>query len=88
MSRSRTRNAAVDAATGDDELVVEPDAAGPGVREWLASLPTTPPGGVRAAAFDTRIDAPAILTGRASKAITTRCATTASPRLPNRRASW
>ena len=69
MSRSRTRNAAVDAATGDDELVVAPDAAGPGVRVWLASLPTTPPGGVRAAAFDTRIDAPAILTGRASKAI-------------------
>ena len=69
MSRPRTRKAAVDAAAGDDSLTVEPDAAGPGVRDWLSSLPATLPGHTRAAAFDTRIDAPAFLTGRASKAI-------------------
>ena len=45
---------------------LQPDADGPSLREWFASL------GLRvgrAAAFDTRIDAPAMLTGRASKAI-------------------
>jgi hypothetical protein len=69
MSRPRTRKAAVDAASKDDALTVEPDAEDAGVREWLSSLPAAPPPGVRAAAFDTRMDAPAVLTGRASKAI-------------------
>lgn len=67
MSRPRTRAAAVDAVKKPDSgLTVEPEVAGPGVRELLASLGTLD---MRAAAFDTRIDAPATLTGRASKAI-------------------
>jgi hypothetical protein len=69
MSRDRTRKAAVDAAATDESLDVEPGAEGDGIREWLAILPDSLPLAVHAAAFDTRIDAPAFLTGRASKAI-------------------
>jgi menaquinone-dependent protoporphyrinogen IX oxidase len=67
MSRPMTRKAARDAAAKDDELRLDEAAdAAEGVREWLASL--GPVDGL-AAAFDTRIDAAAILTGRASKGI-------------------
>jgi Flavodoxin len=67
MSRPRTRAAAVDAAKKPESgLTVEPDSDGPGIRELFESLGTLD---MRAAAFDTRIDAPAALTGRASKAI-------------------
>jgi hypothetical protein len=66
MSRESTRNAAVEAAEKKTELELDPDAPGPGLREWLASLPRS---ATKAAAFDTRIDAPALLTGRASKGI-------------------
>jgi hypothetical protein len=67
MSHESTRKGAI-AAAGKPEkmLTIDPDAPGPGLREWLDDLdPTT----VDAAAFDTRIDAPAALTGRASKGI-------------------
>jgi hypothetical protein len=68
VSRPATRRAAVDAAQkpGSD-LVTEPDAAGTGLRDWFATLNWM---SGRAAACDTRIDAPAALTGRASKGIT------------------
>lgn len=69
MSRESTRQGAVDALDKPDhdpELAMDPDAAGPGVREWLESLPTAT---VRSAAFDTRVDLAPILTGRASKGI-------------------
>jgi hypothetical protein len=67
MSRPRTRAAAVDAAKKPESgLTVEADAGGPGVRELLESLGTLD---MRAAAFDTRIDGPAPITGRASKVI-------------------
>jgi hypothetical protein len=46
---------------------VEPDALGPGLREWFGSLGRYP---AKAAAFDTRLHGPAALTGRASKGIT------------------
>ena len=66
MSRSATRKAAVDQAGKQPDTVLEPGAAGAGVRDWLASLGEihTP-----AAAFDTRAAAPPALTGRASKGI-------------------
>ncbi len=49
------------------DLVLEPGASGgPGVREWLNSLGAM---SIGAAAFDTRLKAPAVLTGRASRAI-------------------
>ena len=68
MSRPSTRKGIPDYANKPRRhLELEPGAAAaPGVREWLSSLGqhTT-----CAAAFDTRINAPAALTGRASKAI-------------------
>jgi hypothetical protein len=67
MSRASTRHAASDAATASaGDLVIEPDATSEGVREWLAALPGMTG---RAAAFDTRLDAAPLLTGRASKGI-------------------
>lgn len=67
MSRDSTRRGAVEAAEKPDSgLTAEPDAAGPGVRDWLDGLAR---GAGAAAAFDTRIDKPALLTGRASKGI-------------------
>jgi hypothetical protein len=68
MSRAATRKAAAEAARQPaSPLKVEPDALGPGLREWFGSLGRYP---VKAAAFDTRIHGPAALTGRASKGIT------------------
>lgn len=65
LSRASTREAAVRDAPGHD-LEVDPSAQGEGVREWLGTLDA---GGGRAAAFDTRVKAPVMLTGRASQAI-------------------
>jgi menaquinone-dependent protoporphyrinogen IX oxidase len=68
MARETTRkNAAAVAAKPDSTLRLDPDAEGPGVREWLASLNVVRQ--KRAAAFDTRVDGPALLTGRASGGI-------------------
>jgi hypothetical protein len=67
VSRPSTRKAAVTAAERPESgLDLDPDAAGPGLREWFATL-----AGIqgRAAAFDTRAHAPAMVTGRASKGI-------------------
>jgi hypothetical protein len=67
MSRPNTRKAAADgAAKPGSGLTLEPDATGPGVREWLAEHAGEVPA---AAAFDTRIAMPAVLTGRASRKI-------------------
>jgi len=67
MSRASTRKAAVEAAGKPaSPLKVEPDALGPGLREWFDSLGHYP---VKAAAFDTRMNGPAALTGRASKGV-------------------
>ena len=68
MSRRSTRKAAVDAAAAPSgtALAVEPGAQGPGLREWLSGLAELTAVG---AAFDTRIKAPAAITGRASKGI-------------------
>jgi hypothetical protein len=67
MSRATTRKAAVEAAAKPvSPLKVEPDALGPGLRDWFGSLGQHP---VKAAAFDTRIHGPAALTGRASKGV-------------------
>ena len=67
MSRASTRKAAVEAADKPaSPLNVEPDALGPGLREWFDSLGHYP---VKAAAFDTRMHGPAALTGRASRGV-------------------
>ena len=69
MSRPTSRHAASQQAADDEELELEPDAEGPGLREWFDALPR---GTGRAAAFDTRVDAASMLTGRASKGIAKR----------------
>ncbi len=64
---STRRGAPIRVEKGDSGLELEPGAdRGPGVREWLASVGHVE---ARAAAFDTRIKAPVLLTGRASKRI-------------------
>ena len=67
MSRASSRKAAVQAADKPGSgLKAEPDAQGPGLREWFSALGRFP---VKAAAFDTRIDGPAAFTGQASKRV-------------------
>jgi hypothetical protein len=68
MTRSKTRDdARARAELPESGLKLDPSADGPGAREWLESLARVH--GKRAAAFDTRIDMPALLTGRASSGI-------------------
>lgn len=67
MSRESTRKAAVETADKPDSgLKAEPDALGPGLREWFGSLGQYQ---AKAAAFDTRMQGPAAFTGRASKRV-------------------
>ena len=67
MSRTRTRKwAAATAQKPKNDLVLDRDAQGPGVRDWLTSLGH---GHTKVAAFDTRFKGPAVLRGRASKPI-------------------
>ena len=67
MSRPATREKAIEAAKQpDSSLLLDADAAGPGLREWFADLGQVRTNG---AAFDTRVDASALITGRASKGI-------------------
>jgi hypothetical protein len=71
LPRRRTREAAATAIErSSDHLVLEPDALGPGLRELFDHLDRSV--GTAAAAFDTRIDAPAVFTGRASRGIAKR----------------
>ena len=68
MSRRNTRREAVQAAQKpSSNLHLEPGVEEPGVREWLPTLQRH--AGLATAAFDTRMPGPAILTGRACKAI-------------------
>ncbi len=67
MSRASTRKGAAAAAEKPGStLVMDADAMGLGLREWFATLGEVE---TKAAAFDTRFDFPAALTGRASKGI-------------------
>jgi Flavodoxin domain len=77
MSRTSTRQAAADtaatatAAGGHGPELDEHADVGTGLREWLGRLQEHPPQGGprRAAAFDTRADVPALVSGRASRGI-------------------
>jgi Flavodoxin len=67
MSRASTRKSAVEAAGKPESgLEAEPGAGGPGLREWLGSLGRYQ---ARAAAFDTRLQGSALLTGRSSERV-------------------
>ncbi len=68
VTTARSRAAAITAASGPGvQPSLDPDAEGPGLRDWLDGLDCS--GVSRAAAFDTRFDGPAIVTGRASRGI-------------------
>lgn len=69
MTRASTRASAAEMAAKDDDLDLDEDAEGPGLRDWFDSVGTLD---VKAAAFDTRIKGPAMLTGQASKGIAKR----------------
>jgi Flavodoxin domain len=70
LSRPSTRKAAAeDAQKPGRGLELEADAEGEGLREWFDAVGALPP---LAAAFDTRLDAPVVITGRASKGIAKR----------------
>jgi flavorubredoxin len=66
MSRSATRKTAAE----DKKNAYAHPTVAPGLREWMDGLP--PDTRRRAAAFDTRIEKPAILTGSAAKGIAKR----------------
>lgn len=68
MTWSTTRRTAVADAEKHDAL--DPDAEGPGLRNWFHALGRVD--GTPAAAFDTRLDARPALTGRASRGISRR----------------
>lgn len=71
MASARSHEAAHEqAGRPGSDLVLDPDAEGPTLREWFDGL--TLPEGIRAAAFDTRVHASPALTGRASKGIAKR----------------
>jgi flavodoxin len=67
MSRTTTRMTAIE----DAKRTYDEPTKGEGLREWIEGLHGD---GRAAAAFDTRIDAPAALTGAASKGIAKRLA--------------
>ena len=70
MSTSMSRKAAAQAAEEDEDVELESHVAdGPGLREWLAGRRGE---GKRGAAFDTRIEKSAVLTGAASRGIAKR----------------
>ncbi|MFA5882668.1 MAG: flavodoxin domain-containing protein [Acidimicrobiia bacterium] len=70
MSSAMSRKGAVeDAAKPEKGLELDPDAEGPGLRDWFDEVGTLP---AMAAAFDTRMPGPPALTGRACKGIAKR----------------
>jgi hypothetical protein len=67
LSTASSRRMAAQAVAGQPSgLTLEPDAVGPGLRDWFDGIA---PGLVLAAAFDTRINARSVFTGRASRGI-------------------
>ena len=68
MTSGSTRRMAVEAAEkAGSGLSLEPDATGPGLRDWLHDL--RPAQAIPGAAFDTRLDGSPVLTGHASSSI-------------------
>jgi hypothetical protein len=72
MSSQRSRAGAEDMAAKDDDLDLDPDAYGDGLRDWFGQLADDAGADRLAAAFDTRVHGSTLLTGQASKGITKR----------------
>ena len=66
MTSATSRHGAV-ADADKKHLDLDPDAEGPGLRDWFDTIGEV--SGTRAVAFDTRVEGPPALTGRASKGI-------------------
>ena len=75
MSRPSTRKAAVEALAKNEALELDPDAEGAGLRDWVPNLSRRHG---RAAAFDTRLHAPPVVTGahRGASRVSSRSAAT------------
>jgi hypothetical protein len=67
LPRPTSRQGAVEAVEKAEGLSLEPHVTGRGVRELLDDLPRRPHR--LSAAFDTRVDVPPLLSGRAARAI-------------------
>ena len=67
MSSEKSRRAAKESVAKTPQVRLDPDAEGEGLRDWFHELAPVENRG--AAAFDTRIDAAPLLTGRASRGI-------------------
>lgn len=72
MSSERSRAGAADIAATDDDLDLDPDAPGTGLRDWFRDLAADAGTGRLAAAFDTRVHASTLITGQASSGIAKR----------------
>jgi hypothetical protein len=72
MSSERSRAGAADIAAKDDDLDLDPDAPGEGLRDWFRDLADDAGTGRLAAAFDTRVHASTLITGQASSGIAKR----------------
>jgi hypothetical protein len=70
LSTHATRQSGIAHPDGDGDTAVGPDVPGPGLRDWFRH--TGRVDGTAAAAFDTRLDGPEFLTGRASTGISRR----------------
>jgi hypothetical protein len=75
MSSERSRAGAADMAAKDDDLTLDPDALGEGLRDWFRDLADDAGSGRPAAAFDTRVHASTLITGQASNGIAKRLRT-------------
>jgi hypothetical protein len=72
MSSERSRAGAADLAATDDDLDLDPDAPGEGLRDWFRDLAADAGTGRLAVAFDTRVHASTLLTGQAASGIAKR----------------
>ena len=69
LTRPGTRASAAETAARREDLDLDADPGGDGLREWFEAMPDL---GTAAAAFDTRVKGPGWLTGRASVGIAKR----------------
>lgn len=67
MSNTASRRAAMETAEKSEAVRADPDATVEGLRAWFRDIPKAK--GRFGAAFDTRIEGPAIVTGSAAKGI-------------------
>lgn len=70
LSHRATRQSGLADAAAHDDRPPGSDAAGPGLREWFHRVDRV--SGTAAVAFDTRLDGPEVMTGRASLGISRR----------------